>query len=221
MSNITDEFIAKTGLLPETEVRGEAVVSDGLHNSDYRMFDDGSAEIEVLEFIYSLVRLIKPKNVLETGTYFGLMAGYIALGLRDNGMGHLDTIEWEASHINKAKELWNKLEVQDLITEHHTPSLDYSTNTKYQLVIFDTEPQLRFLELDKFWDNIVHGGTILVHDLHYEMGTSSTVWLHLDKIKDKIKKHELTVMSFYTPRGLTLMRKYNKLDYIYNFLKNG
>jgi predicted O-methyltransferase YrrM len=49
--------------------------------------------IEVLDFLYTLVRLTKPERVLETGTWLGRSATAIASALRANGIGYLVTIE--------------------------------------------------------------------------------------------------------------------------------
>lgn len=211
--NITDEVKQRLGLVSVPEY-----VTDG----PWEMFDDGSAEISVLEFLYALVRMMKPENVLETGSYLGLSGSYLGLGLRDNGLGHLDSIEWDDERMNKAKSKWTKLELNELITPHRMSSLEFKTKTQYDLVLYDTEPQTRFLEYDRFKDNVKPGGIIVFHDLHSEMGVTSGVWHGLDLIKEDIKNHELTVMHFYTPRGLCLCRKANytkdRPDYVYKIL---
>ena len=77
----------------------------------YKMFNDGSTELEVGEFLYGLIQIMKPEWVLETGTYKGVSSSYMASSLKDNGHGHLDTMEYEASHIEESKRLWNELEL--------------------------------------------------------------------------------------------------------------
>lgn len=203
MSNITDEVIAKTGIQvvdePSGHVRGQ-----------FKRFDDGSAEVEVLEFLYSLVRIVKPEFVLETGSYWGWSGAYMALGLRDNGKGFLDTIEFAKENLDKAKALWNKLSLDFFIHASEIPSLDFSTVKKYELVLLDTEPQLRFQELERFWDNIVPGGIIVIHDLSWDLGSGAPqFWLHKKIIDQKIKDHELQVINFLTPRGITLLQKFD------------
>ena len=37
----------------------------------WNKWDDASAEVETIEFLYSLVRLIKPKLIVETGPFIG------------------------------------------------------------------------------------------------------------------------------------------------------
>ena len=203
MSNITDEIISKTGMQivdePSGHVRGQ-----------FKRFDDGSAEVEVLEFLYSLVRIVKPNNILETGTYWGFTAAYMALGLRDNGKGEIDTIEFAKENLDKAKTLWDKLSLNNFVIPHEIPSLDFVTDKKYELVLLDTEPMLRFQELEKFWDNIVPGGIIVIHDLSWDLGSGAPqFWLHKEIIDQKIKDNELQVINFLTPRGITILQKFD------------
>ena len=47
------------------------------------MFNTGGIECEVGELLYGLVRALKPKHILETGTYHGLSSTYMALGLKE------------------------------------------------------------------------------------------------------------------------------------------
>jgi len=59
----------------------------------YHAFDGGSAEVEVLEFLEALVRLLKPRAVLLTGLEQGYCALALASGLRSNGFGRLHAVE--------------------------------------------------------------------------------------------------------------------------------
>lgn len=51
------------------------------------------AEREVHELLRALVRVLKPRRVIETGTAEGSTAATILAALEENGAGHLDTIE--------------------------------------------------------------------------------------------------------------------------------
>lgn len=211
--NISDEITQRLGL---------KMVNEYVTEGPWKMWDQGSAEVECLEFFYALVRMMKPEHILETGSHVGLSGAYIALGLRDNARGHLDSIEWTESYMDQAKEKWAKLELDDFITPHSMSSLEFKPKEQYDLVFLDTEPQTRFKELDYYWNDIKPGGIIILHDLHSEMGISSGVWHNRELIEPKIKNHQLTVVPFYTPRGLTLMRKSNdtqeRPDYVYRLL---
>jgi len=61
---------------------------------DYEQFRDGDcAQRTEQEFIWGLVRAIKPKIAIETGTHTGLTSIYIARALEDNNYGHLYTVD--------------------------------------------------------------------------------------------------------------------------------
>lgn len=66
--------------------------------------DEQSSEDEVNGFLYSLIRLIKPKFVVETGCYLGDGTLEIARALKDNGRGRLiscDTVQERVDAANK------------------------------------------------------------------------------------------------------------------------
>ncbi len=50
--------------------------------------DDGEGE-----FLYGIVRALKPKVLLEIGTHKGFSTGYLVEAIKDNGVGHLWTTD--------------------------------------------------------------------------------------------------------------------------------
>lgn len=56
-----------------------------------------AAEDEVADFIAALVRLVKPRRVLEVGTAYGHTSAKIGTALQANGFGELDTIDGNKS----------------------------------------------------------------------------------------------------------------------------
>lgn len=53
----------------------------------------GGVEPGEAQFLYGLVRAMRPEVVLEVGTSFGWSGLHLAAGLRDNGLGKLYTVE--------------------------------------------------------------------------------------------------------------------------------
>jgi predicted O-methyltransferase YrrM len=70
----------------------------------WRMFDVQTAELEVLEFLKGLVTTVRPKLVVETGTFMGISTLWIAEGLKENGFGRVITCESDAVVYVRAKE---------------------------------------------------------------------------------------------------------------------
>lgn len=190
----------------------------------------GGVELEVGEFLYGLVRMMKPAAILETGTHQGVASSYLASGLRDNveqypqEAGHLDTIELEKQHLEKAIEQWARLGLSTFITSHLTSSLEVITGKMYDIIFLDTEPEIRFEELLKFRKNLNEGGLIMIHDLgggmcqvdNEELGFGWPFGELPNKIIELVREDSLRPFHFATPRGLTCFYKPRKDDFKWN-----
>ena len=62
----------------------------------WHMADSQSTELEVLDFLKALVTTVKPRLIVETGTFLGYGAIAMAQGLKSNGFGRVITIEQDA-----------------------------------------------------------------------------------------------------------------------------
>src|SRR5438270_2634136 len=65
------------------------------HPERWSMYDSMTAEVEVLEFLRTVVTTIKPELVVETGTFTGISTLWIAEGLKANGRGRIITCEFD------------------------------------------------------------------------------------------------------------------------------
>ena len=63
--------------------------------------DAMAPETEVADFMYALVRLLKPGLVLETGCYLGFTAVRMAQALKENGYGRLVTCDIEERYVSE------------------------------------------------------------------------------------------------------------------------
>lgn len=187
---------------------------------NYSAFNSGGVECEVGEFLYGLVRMIKPKRILETGTHYGIGAAYMSQALKDNGFGKLTTIEYIPENYQIAVMRMNVLELEnvDLLmmdAGKFTPAM------KFDLIFLDTEPQTRFAELVRFYDNLNEGGYVFIHDLHRHMSQVQVSQLGFgwpfgplpDEIKQLVHDDRLRPFHFNTPRGFTGFYKVSKEDY--------
>ena len=215
MSEITNKILQKTKLLqvfPEFTPGRE----------EFSAFNDGGVEIEVAEFLYTLVRMIKPNYIVETGTHLGISSLYMALALEENGNGALTTFEIIDILRQKAVQLWADLGISHRIQGILQSSLEPSETSVFAVVepinflFLDSEPQLRFNEFVKYWDLVVPGGFIAIHDLHPSVGHSGQVqhgtydWPYGDfreKLGPYMKNLDVQTISFPTPRGFTLFQK--------------
>ena len=217
--SVTNRIIRLDGILKQHN-EGEW---SGADCSRYSAFNDAGLECEVGEFIYSMVRILKPEHVLETGTHWGVGASYIGMALLDNGMGQLDTVEFIPEIHDIAKVRISRLGFEHIITCHLGDVAQFEPKCNYKLILLDTEPQTRFAELIKFYPHLEPGGFVFIHDLHKHMhqipneehGFAWPYGLLPEQIKQWVKAGELRPFYFETPRGLTGFYKVHPDDYIW------
>jgi predicted O-methyltransferase YrrM len=221
MAILTDFIIEKAHKLLKMEPEPS--------NPCYSMFNTGSVEIEVGEFLYSLVRMQKPDNILETGTHKGISTLYMALALKDNEKGVIETVEFDPQWTESAKLLWETFDVEEHISFTCQDSTSFEPGLKYDLVLLDTEPHLRFDELVRFYPSINYGGIILIHDLGVNLSVNFDTMINnmynwpfgdfRTRLGDLILKNELTIFNIRTPRGLTIMQKFDPEFSVYKYLQ--
>ena len=160
----------------------------------WHCYDLMSAEVETLEFLGSLVRLLKPKVVVETGTFEGWSALHMGKALRENGRGHLTTLEVLPELQAKAEGRVKDAHLEEFVTCLLQSSLEYRPEGAIDLFFSDSALEVRLQELDHFRPHF-HSHTLIV--LHDTMNTPA-----LAKGLDGCK----WLRSFHwpTPRGLSL-----------------
>ena len=173
-----------------------------------------------------MVRLIKPTRVLETGTFLGWSAAYMAQGLKENGFGHLDTVEFDKSRYVIAERRWFDFNLVLYITLHPMKVEDFKIkdNDHYQLIFLDTEPSLRFGEAVRFYPYLDEGGFMFIHDLPRNWCEGNINPDHPEflnwpygpvpnELKQLLREDKLRVWSFPTPRDLVGLYKPTGKDY--------
>lgn len=187
----------------------------------YTSFNDAGVETETGEFLYAMTRLLKPFNVLETGTHIGVGMAYIGQALKDNNFGMLDTVEFIPEHQARAFERAKQLELEKFVTCYVYDAAKFNMQRQYKLILLDTEPQTRFAELVKFYEYLEPGGYVFIHDLNRHMHQIPNeehgfAWPY-GKIPAEmsrlILKGYLRPFHFDTPRGLTGFYKVSDKDY--------
>lgn len=207
---LTDYFIQKTDRFKKEPEP---------HDARWSKLNAESPEMEVCEFLYCLVRLVKPERVLETGGGTGNSGAYIAQGLKENEKGYLTCLEPYPTSYRIAEKLWDDLGVRERIDFFPLTSFDFSLSaTRFQLMFLDSEPSCRFSEVKKFYSHLDPGGIILIHDLKHEWGGE---WEDFKPLfGDLLKNFSLQVVSLETPRGLAMFQKVRSDSTYYQFLKN-
>jgi len=171
------------------------------HPERWSMFDSMSAEIEVLEFLRTLVTTIKPDLVVETGTFSGISTLWIAEGLKANGRGRIVSCEFDPVVFAKAKHRIQVSEFAPWIELRNESSLEMKVEGTIDLFFSDSDMPVREQEVRRFLPQINPFGVIVMHD------ASS----HLKVVREAALKLEreglISVVLLPTPRGLVVAQK--------------
>jgi len=171
------------------------------HPERWSMYDSMTAEVEVLEFLRTLVTTIKPELVVETGTFMGVSTLWIAEALRWNGFGRIVSCEYDPKVFATAKQKIDASEVRNLIDLRNESSLEMTVEGTIDLFFSDSDMPIREQEVRRYLPQISPHGLILMHD------ASS----HLKEVREAALKLEreglISVVLLPTPRGLVVAQR--------------
>ncbi|MGH6834175.1 MAG: class I SAM-dependent methyltransferase [Methylocella sp.] len=162
----------------------------------WSMFDGFTAEVEVLDFLYVLTKLIKPSEVVETGTWLGLSGCAIARGLVENGFGHLTTLEVNQDAHKTALETIDERSVSHVVSALLQSSMEFTPDRQLDMVLFDSELALNVDEFEHFRPWLSPGAIVIFHD------TSSHEGVVISGISALIAEGRLSGVNLPTPRGI-------------------
>ena len=170
----------------------------------WSMIDSMTAEVEVLEFIATLVTTIKPRLVVETGSFLGVSTEWIARGLKRNGPcaegedGRVISCEYDPEVYAKAKQRIEGSPLSRWIELRNESSLEMKVDGTIDLLFSDSDMPVREAEVKRFLLQMNPNGVILMHD------ASS----HLKVVREAALKLEaeglISVVLLPTPRGLVI-----------------
>jgi caffeoyl-CoA O-methyltransferase len=112
--------------------------------------------------------MIKPRMVLEIGTYTGYSAICLALGMPDDG--HLHTIDINEELEDMAFRYFCNAGVEGKITRHIGKAADIipAMKEQFDLVFIDADKQNYGLYYDLVFDSVPVGGYILADNVLYD-----------------------------------------------------
>jgi predicted O-methyltransferase YrrM len=171
------------------------------HPERWHMLDAQSAELEVLDFLKSLILLLKPDLIVETGTFIGHSALVMAQALETNGRGRLVTIEYDAVVFEKAKENIASSNLRRRIEYRNGSSLEQTIDGPIDILYSDSDVNIREQEVRKFLPQIRPGGLVLIHDAssHFKVVRAAALRMEEEGL--------LSVVLLSSPRGLCLAQK--------------
>ena len=171
----------------------------------WQCYDGVATEVETLEFLHALVRLLKPKFILETGTYIGYGAVYMALAQQKNGFGHLLSCDTDEDALHKAISLAMANDVERNIQFVMRKGIDVIPQLDdrcLDLVFIDSgDEETRIEEIKLVMSKLNNNGVVVIHDINKL--TRLLAYLDFERLKTSI---DLLVLS-QTPRGLAIFQK--------------
>ncbi len=116
-------------------------------------------------FLSMLSHLVKPKTIVEIGTYTGYSALCLAEGLAEGGMLH--TIDIDPYLPEMVHRYVEKAGMLDLITMHHRPALEVipTLPAPFDLVFIDADKQNYPNYFDAVIDKVRPGGLIIADNV--------------------------------------------------------
>jgi predicted O-methyltransferase YrrM len=171
------------------------------HPERWRMYDSMTAELEVLDFLKTLVTTIKPELVVETGTFLGSSTLRIAEGLRENGFGRVITCESDPKVFEEARKRFLASGLAGWIELRNESSLEMKIEGQIDLLYCDSDLPLRETEVRWFLPQVNPNGLILMHD------ASSALKTVREGARSLEREGLLSVVFLPTPRGLVIAQK--------------
>jgi caffeoyl-CoA O-methyltransferase len=138
-----------------------------------------------------LSKIIRPKNILEIGTYTGYATLCLAEGLAENGT--LDTIDIEEELFDFQKKYFDASEWKDQIFQHLGDAIDIipTLNKKFDLVFIDADKE-NYVNYFHLIVPIMNKGGIILSD--------NVLWS--GKVLEEVKGND---------KSTTVLLEYNKL----------
>lgn len=167
----------------------------------WHMVDAQSAELEVLDFLKSIVLTTKPDLIVETGTFIGHSAIKMAEGLSLNGFGRIITIEYDPAIFAKARENIEASGLGRWIEYRNASSLDTTIDGPIDILYSDSALGIREQEIRKFLPQIRPRGLVLIHDASSRFKVVREAAFKLEQ------EGLLSVVLLSTPRGLAVAQK--------------
>jgi predicted O-methyltransferase YrrM len=129
-------------------------------------YNTGSTEMEVLNWLYSTILLLKPQNIVETGAADGLGTIALASACQANGFGRVHSIEIDTDVCARAKLLLQKAGLEQWVEYHCEDSQAFLRQTKVQfdLGFFDSLCEIRAQECMVCMERGILRGPAIFHD---------------------------------------------------------
>jgi predicted O-methyltransferase YrrM len=167
----------------------------------WKMLDSQSTELEVLSFLTALVVTIKPKLILETGTFLGYGTLALAEGLRQNGFGKIITVEFDPDIRARALQRFADSGLAPFIESRLESSLDTVIDGTIDLFFSDSHLANREAEIRRLLPQLDPRGVLIIHDAssHFIVVRQAALRLEAEGL--------ISAVLLSTPRGVVVAQR--------------
>lgn len=166
----------------------------------WSMFDTVTPEVEVLDFLHALARMVKPQRIVATGAWLGHSAVAFAVATRDNGFGHVDAVEPNPEAADAAERHVAEAELAAFATIHRGRDLGVLVAHRYEMALFSSDAVQQTEEFHFLYDQLEPGAVVVFVDVGAQQSDAR------DRVRDLITMGMLEGSFFPTPRGVFIGR---------------
>jgi predicted O-methyltransferase YrrM len=171
------------------------------HPELWHMLDSQTTEVEVLNFLKSLVTTVKPKLIVETGTFLGHGTVKLAEGARENGFGKVITIEFDPDIRNRALVRFESSGLSPWIESRLESSLDTVIDDTIDILYSDSHLSNREAEIRRLLPQLDPRGLLVIHDAssHFKVVREAALRLEAEGL--------ISTVLLSTPRGVVIAQR--------------
>jgi predicted O-methyltransferase YrrM len=165
------------------------------------MLDSQTTEVEVLDFLKTLVTTVKPRLVVETGTFLGHGTIKLAEGVRENGFGKVVTVELDPDIRARAAERFAASGLSAWIESRLESSLETQIEGTIDLLFSDSHMANREAEIRRLLPQLDPRGLLVIHDAssHFRIVREAVLRLEEEGL--------ISAVLLSTPRGVAVAQR--------------
>ena len=167
----------------------------------WHMLDSQSTEVEVLDLLQSLVIALKPKVIVETGTFLGHGTPKLAEGARANGFGKVITVEFDPAIRERALARFESMGLSSWIESRLESSLDTVIDGTIDFLFSDSHLANREAEIRRLLPQLDPRGVLVIHDAssHFKLVREAALRLEAEGL--------ISTVLLSTPRGVVIAQR--------------
>ena len=171
------------------------------HPGRWSAFDSANLEIEVLDFLRTIVMTIKPELIVQTGARNAVSTIWLAEGLKVNGFGSVVSCEPDKPSWQEAGTRIAASAVAEWIQLFNQSGVELEVKGEIDLLFLNSDPSLREAEMRRFLPQVNPHGLILMTDASSDLKIVREIALKLEK------QGLISSVFLPTPSGLVVAQK--------------